>query len=172
MELTIDFLTGFLIFSSALILTILILTSTLGYPQPLALFEPKAYNYPVHLTVYRENDYLIVDCVEKLAVKVVVVCFNGDGSYTVTEGYTPLKLNYHLFIVAFSGSAVKCYGKPPSNINGYVTPHGIYSTSVELPYVYVDNGRVLEVKPNETGQFTLNIRRLITVNGTILLGGR
>jgi len=101
MELTLDFLAGFLIFSSALVLSMYILTSSLGYPQQLALFKSNAYAYPVHLSFYRENNHIVVNCVEKLTVRVIVVCFNVDGSYNIVEGYTPLKIDYYPFIVAF-----------------------------------------------------------------------
>lgn len=124
------------------------------------------------MTIYRENNYLVVDCVEKLIVRVTVVCFNGDGSHFIVEGYTPLKINYYPFIVAFSGSSVKYHGKPPRNISGYITSHGTYSNPVEHPYVHVDGGLVLGVNPSEAGYFTLNIKKLIVVNETILMGGR
>jgi len=172
MELTIDFLTGFLIFSSALVLSMWILTSTLGYSQPIALFEPRTYTYPIHLTIYREDNYLVIDCIEKLIVKVTVVCFNANGSHIIVEGYTPIKLNYYPFLIAFAGSSIKCYGKPPTNINGYITPHGVYSVPIEYPYVHVEGGLIIEINPREVGQQTLNIKRLMVVNETILLGGR
>ncbi|MCS7385135.1 MAG: hypothetical protein NDF55_00150 [archaeon GB-1867-005] len=172
MELTLDFLTGFLVFSSALVLSMWILSSSLGHPQPLAPIEPKTYAYPVHLTIYREGKYLAVDCVEKLTVRVTVMCFNGDGSCNIVTGYTPLKVDYYQFIVAFSGSSVKFYGEPPGNIKGYITSHGVYSKPVEHPYVHVDGGLVVEVNPVELGKFTFNFKRLMVVNETILLGGR
>jgi len=81
MELTLDRLAGFLIFTSALALSTYFIINSYEYPQPIGYIEAKVYSYPIHLTIYREENYLIIDCVEGLTVKVTVVCFNDDGSY-------------------------------------------------------------------------------------------
>jgi len=107
-----------------------------------------------------------------LTIRVTVVCFNVNGSYIIVEGNTPLKINYYPFIVAFSGSSVNYHGKPPGNVSGYITSHGIYSKPVEYPHVHVDDGLILRVNPSESGHFTLNIKKLMVINETILIGGR
>ncbi|RLF21355.1 MAG: hypothetical protein DRN15_11350 [Thermoprotei archaeon] len=171
MELTIDFTAGFLIFITALSLCLTWLISSLGNPAPVAI-EPRAYAYSIHLTIYRDGEQLVIDCVEGLVVESIVVCFEGDGSYVIVKGRTPLSLGLYDFIVVFAGSCVKAYGSPPPNLRGYVTPHGVYSKPVETPYAYVENKRVIAIVPVEVGRFVLGFKRLVIVNGTVMIGGR
>lgn len=152
MELTIDFTAGFLIFITALSLCLTWLIPSLGTPAP-SIIEPRAYAYPIHLTIYRDSDQLVVDCIEGLVVEVTVVCFDSDGSYMVVKGRTPLRLKLHNFVVAFAGSCVRAYGSPPSNLRGYVTPHGFYLKPVETPYAYIEDGRIVALMPVEVGRF-------------------
>ena len=171
MELTVDFTAGFLVFITALSLCLSWLITSLGLPAPSAI-EPRAYAYPIHLTIYRDGEQLVVDCVEGLGVEVIVVCFEGDGSYVIVKGRTPLRLGLHDFIIAFSGSCVKPYGNSPSNLRGYITPHGVYSKPVEAPYAHIEDGKVVAIVPDEGGRFVLGFKRLVVVNGTVMIGGR
>ena len=45
------------------------------------------------------------------------------------------------FVVAFSDFSIVHYGNPP-NIKAYITPYGVYGSSVNPPYVKVDNNRI------------------------------
>jgi len=171
MELTVDFTAGFLIFIIALSLCLGWLISSLGIPAP-TIFEPRVYVYPIHLTIYRDGSQLVVDSVEGLVVEIVVVCFDSDGSYTIIRGRTPLRLKLYDFVIAFAGSCIRAYGSPPPNLRGYVTPHGFYSKLAETPYAYVENGKVVALMPIETGRFVLGFKRLIIINGTVMVSGR
>ena len=112
MDLTVDFIVGFLIFTTTLSLGLSWIMST-SIPTPLGMISPRAYEYPVHLVEYRDGDNLIVDCSEGLVVYVTVVCFTED-SYSIIRGRTPLRLPLYSFIVVFSGSCVRTYGTPPN----------------------------------------------------------
>ena len=112
MDLTVDFIVGFLIFTTTLSLCLSWIMST-SIPAPLGMISPRAYEYPVHLVEYRDGDNLIVDCSEGLVVYVTVVCFTKD-SYSIIRGRTPLRLPLYSFIVVFSGSCVRTYGTPPN----------------------------------------------------------
>ena len=171
MELTIDFTAGFLIFITTLSLCLSWLMTSLGIPAP-TILEPKAYAYPIHLTIYRDNGQLIVDSVEGLVVEVVVVYFENDGSYIITRSHTPLRLKLRDFVVAFAGSCIRAYGSPPLNLRGHVTSHGLCSKSLERPYAYVRNGRITAFIPTEVGHFVINFKRLSAINGTIMISSR
>jgi len=168
--LIVDFLVGFLIFTSFLAFTIYFTVDSFSYPQPTGFIRVEASSYPVHLIIRRENEYLTVDCVEGLTVKVYAVCFNVDGSYIIIEGYTPLKLAYHSFLAVFSGASMKIYGFL-RGFTGYISPHGVNCKPVETPYIHVVEGVPIEFNPEETGRFTVQVKRFITVNGTIMIGG-
>jgi len=168
MDLTVDFIVGFLIFTTTLSLGLSWIMST-SIPTPLGMISPRAYEYPVHLVEYRDGDNLIVDCSEGLVVYVTVVCFTED-SYSIIRGRTPLRLPLYSFIVAFSGSCVRTYGTPP-NLRAYITPYGIYTAPHTTPYVYIKNGKIHEIKPLETGKFILGFKRVVVINGTVMIGG-
>ena len=171
MELSIDFIASFTIFITALSLCLSRLIISLGIPAP-AVIEPRAYAYPTHLTIYRDGNRLVVDCVEGLVVKVIVVCFENDSSYVIIKGRTPLRLRLYDFVVAFAGSCAKAYGNPPPNLRGYATPHGVYSKPIETPYAYIKNGRIVIIMPTEKDRFVLGFKRLVIINGTVMIGGR
>jgi len=171
MDLTVDFIVGFLIFTITLSICLSWIIST-SIPAPLGMVSPRAYEYPVHLVVYRDGDNLVIDSSEGLVVYVTVVCFTED-SYSIVRGRTPLRLSLYSFIVAFSGSCVRTYGTPP-NLRAYITPYGVYTTpNMELttPYVYIKNGKIHEIKPLETGKFILGFKRVVVINGTVMIGG-
>ena len=171
MELTIDFTAGFLIFITTLSLCLSWLITSLGIPAPAAI-EPRAYAYPIHLTIYREGEQLVIDPVEGLIVEVIAVCFDSDGSYIVVKGRTPLRLRLYDFVVAFVSSCIKVYGSPLPNLRGYITSHGVYSKPVETPYAYIEGKRVVAIAPAEKGRFVLGFKRLVITNGTVMIGGR
>ena len=97
MEFTLEFVLAFTLFSLALATGLywIVLESL---PQPHQL-NPRAYSYPVHLTVYREGDELVVSSVEGFTVAISVVCFNSDGSYRVYSGETKIRLSVCGFVV-------------------------------------------------------------------------
>jgi len=64
MEFTLEFVLAFTLFSLALA-TGLYWIALESLPQPNQP-APKAYSYPVHLTVYREGDELAIDSVRGL----------------------------------------------------------------------------------------------------------
>ena len=167
MEFTLEFVLAFTLFSLALA-TGLYWIALESLPQPNQL-APRAYSYPVHLTVYREGDELVVSSVEGFTVAISVVCFNPDGSYRVYSGETEFRLPVYSFVVAFSGSCIEYWGTPP-RVSGYVTSNGFYPERPDPPYLRLVGGSIVEIRPEEWGRGAYGIRRLVVLERCVMVG--
>jgi len=168
MEFTLEFVLAFTLFSLALA-TGLYWIALESLPQPHQL-NPRACSYPVHLTVYREGDELVVSSAEGFTVAVSVVCFNPDGSYRVYSGETEFRLPVYSFVVVFSGSCIEYWGTPP-RVSGYVAPHGFYSNRLDPPHLRLIGGNIVEIRPEEYSKNAYGIRRLVVFEGCVMVGG-
>ena len=167
MELTIDYLVGFTFLTIILVLSWYLITTNL-VSQPIMVFKPRVYEYPIHLIISRDGNSLIVTCKEGIIVKVTIVAFKGN-EFVIVKGNTPLRLSLYDFIVAFSGFSIAYYGNPPQ-IRAYITPYGVYGSPVSPPYVRIDNGRIVEVNPSEHGTSLFGYRKLTVINEVIMIG--
>ena len=167
MEFTFEFVLAFTLFSLALA-TGFYWIALESLPQPHQL-NPRAFSYPVHLTVYREGDELVVDSVEGFTVAISIVCFNPDGSYRVYSGETEIRLPVYSFVIAFSGSCIEYWGTPP-RVSGYVAPHGFYPERPDPPYLRLVGGSIVEIRPEEWGRGAYGIRRLVVFEGCVMIG--
>jgi len=171
MEMTLDFITGFIIFITALSITLYWGVTSIVLPFPSYYFVPRGEYYPVHLEIRDKGAYYEVTAKEGFSVRVTLVCFEGDRM-EILRGITPLQLpKGYGFVVAFSGACVKYWGTPPK-ISGYITPYGIQTRMPDTgAYLIVKNGRVMDYYPKEVYQTSvLGFRRLVVERGVIMVG--
>ena len=134
-ETIVDFLAATTIILLALSIAIPALT-TLSLPPP----KPRTpTNTPT--TIQIRGGKIVSDRL----VRIWVVAFNSDGSYSITEATAPANLPPGTFIVVFTGKTATYTGSPPSLLTGYVSRAGVTTSEPAPPYILVEEGRVVRV---------------------------
>ncbi|RLE62707.1 MAG: hypothetical protein DRN53_03495 [Thermoprotei archaeon] len=110
-----------------------------------------------------------MDSVEEFTVAISIVCLNPDGSYRVYSGETEFRLPVYSFVVAFSSSCIEYWGTPP-RVSGYVAPYGFYPKRPDPLYLRLEEGNIVEIRPEEWGRSAYGIRRLVVFEGCVMIG--
>lgn len=138
MKLTLDFTIAAIIFLAALALTIYTLAqTTLPPPTP-----TKPAHQPLSLEI--KGNTITADKV----VRIWIVAIDPSGSYTATETNTPASLPRAQFVAVFTGNTVVYKGTLPPSLNGYICRRGIVDRKPLPPYIYVEDGKIVEVVSN------------------------
>jgi len=169
MELTIDWLVGFMIFSIAVSSAFYYFIASIGYPPPSIPPSISGELFPstqLEIRKISPHAYLITSGERQVYVRVIILSPRGEA--LVLKGATPLILPRAGFIVAFSGSAVAYAGTPPRDVTFYISRHGVFTRPMEIPYVKISNG-VVSVHPSASlGEFRVPQYGLpILINGTL-----
>jgi len=79
-------------------------------------------------------------------LRIWIVSFDEDGSYNIFEETTPTKLPQSSFLAVFTGRKAFYVGNPPQGLEGYISRKGLSEEKPNPPYIYVKNGKIVEVR--------------------------
>lgn len=135
-DLVVDYLAASLIILIALALTLPVLASTfLPPPKPREVERASPSLSFQGSTVSSDR-----------VLRIWIASFDEDGNYNIFEETTPAKLPQSSFLAVFTGRKAFYVGNPPRGLEGYISRKGLSGEKPNPPYIYVKNGKVVEIR--------------------------